>query len=300
MENTYTPLSEARGAEPWLVDLTRLAEQLPAWVDVERIEVDMSALQEFCEVTRTKSLKVLGIQEREVATNIQGIDSNGVAVGSAIVEEPEHRVIQRIKNWCENNLDGGRGTDFRDLELCINFEVFRDKMEKKGLPLNKTEFWVEFINEALKKELRKIAIEKLKPQIGVGCFELVSPAIVLPAIEVLSVRDFVSSIFSENESIKWNLLGAGAGLAVGVVIVTSLFDWSLWLTAYLAAVFALKLMAVYHDVDKDDVEKRAKEVGIAINYSPVTPLTFANFEWDRMIQVRNVLRQGPLVRIAPL
>ena len=66
---------------------------------------------------------------------------DGTAVGTARMGKPAHQVTEKkglmgmIEDWA---LDGGRSSDFGDLEVHINVEVFRQRMAEQGLPLNST------------------------------------------------------------------------------------------------------------------------------------------------------------------
>ena len=65
--------------------------------------------------------------------------------------------------------------------------------------------------------------------------------------------------------------------------------------AYVILLFLSKSLLSY--IAKENIKRTAKKLGVPIKYDPANPFTLGQFKYDRLLQVRKILKDKKLVEV---
>lgn len=256
--SSFVPITEARKwDDECLVDLTRLAGQIPDYAGKERIGVNLEAVHSLAKLARVRALRVMGSEEEEVSYGIAGSTKGGTAVASHAIA-----VSKSKTNSILVDSESVIAPKVTDETVTINFNEFT---RQDNVDLRNPADWAGFIDKELERELLKICAGKnLKPELTKFAFEICSLTAVI--IQILWVRrnidrqllflSFLTYLFS----VAFNIVKGDENV----------FARNLSISLPLAAGYSLILLKM-------------------------NPLTLANIEWDRFLRSFYTLSTNTLV-----
>lgn len=254
------------------IDLRPLGAAIPTWASPEKIEVDMKRISEICRLARVDSLKVLATEE-EGPKKIQIQSRLGTSATGEVSQEPaQHNTRSNERyGWLETRtLFDEAATHFTTEQIGINFAEI---MEAGQLRDPKT--WAEFIDQALRAELWKIA--KRKHRITIK--KIITDTIGATSLAMIQYLTAFGPDRTKNHKIA---------ALIDIGFIYGAFQTSTALG--LSLTYCLSRV-ILHQMRQILSEELANNIGIRIKYDPATELTAFQFEWDRLLMHRKTLKE---------
>lgn len=274
----HLPITEARHHDQesgTLLDFTGLGARIPVWANPEDILVDVEPILEICRLSRITTLEVIGIEEPgEVKAKILSI-SNDVAIGSAEQMPAEHSSENAAlyKFLVRNHRAGNRAIEFTQNRIGINVADIQERAAKDGESLKNAKVWAEYIDDGLRKELRKVVTSKHSPSMKT----VIDQAISAPICYLKDIRFLLDPEVSLSDKawIIFDLMLILGPATVSPIMGTIMF--------YLLANGHRQYLL------DNSCEAAADKLGVTIRYDKPTPFTLFRFEWDRMLKGLKIL-----------